>query len=412
MVAFDNSVSPATSTTTRYYGACPERSRENNQRVLLETDYNAATETETDVRYFVYGNYIDEVLVMVDVSLSRDYYYAHDHLYSPVLVYGPTGGVQWGERYEGACPERSRRNAYGKTAVMAATDYSPRSSSSIGNPYTFTGRRLDAMDDGDLNLMYYRARTYDPETGRFMQRDILSYIDSMNTYEYTMSNPLNYFDALGLWSADDHDPRDMEISETREDENGRYTVSFSSIRSLFSVELELFGDWGNWKVKKDSLVGSYKFRNGLRREWREGSGCVFVYYEGTATAYLRYRERINTLIAMSLRIDRDWGDQTTKRLLDLMSNAPLISVIATIESAIIDETGTPNSKPNWDIHRSEKTETESESFWEYKNFTDSKIINKDPHKQKCECETKWIGTPTIRLFNGKDYPLNFLENPK
>ena len=33
-------------------------------------------------RYFVYGNYIDEVLVMHRESDSEDYYYAHDHLYS------------------------------------------------------------------------------------------------------------------------------------------------------------------------------------------------------------------------------------------------------------------------------------------------------------------------------------------
>ncbi|MCD6534624.1 MAG: hypothetical protein J7L25_11220, partial [Deltaproteobacteria bacterium] len=46
----------ATTTTTRYYY--------DDQRVLLETD---ASGTEYDARYFVYGNYIDEVLLMADV---------------------------------------------------------------------------------------------------------------------------------------------------------------------------------------------------------------------------------------------------------------------------------------------------------------------------------------------------------
>lgn len=54
MVAWDNSGTP-TSTTTHYYY--------DDQRVLLETDYDSGTQSETDVRYFVYGNYIDEVLV-------------------------------------------------------------------------------------------------------------------------------------------------------------------------------------------------------------------------------------------------------------------------------------------------------------------------------------------------------------
>jgi hypothetical protein len=55
--------------------------------VLLETDYDSGTQAETDVRYFVYGNYIDEVLVMADVDSGNgitdgDYYYGHDLSYS------------------------------------------------------------------------------------------------------------------------------------------------------------------------------------------------------------------------------------------------------------------------------------------------------------------------------------------
>ena len=174
--------------------------------VLLETD---ATATETDARYFVYGNYIDEVLVMVDVAADpdKDYYYGHDHLYSPVVVFGPSGLLMQGERYE--------YDAYGQVSIMSGS-YTPRSASTIGNPYTFTGRRLDVLDNGGLQLMYYRARTYDSQTGRFMQRDPLGinpagrlenpfnapkqYFDGMNVYEYVKGNPVNYFDPQGLGS--------------------------------------------------------------------------------------------------------------------------------------------------------------------------------------------------------------------
>ena len=44
------------------------------------------------------------------------------------------------ERYEGACPERSRRNAYGNVHVMDG-NYNSRSSTLYDNPYTFTSRR-------------------------------------------------------------------------------------------------------------------------------------------------------------------------------------------------------------------------------------------------------------------------------
>jgi RHS repeat-associated protein len=190
MVAFDNSVSPAASTTTRYYY--------DDQRVLLETD---ATGTEFDVRYYVYGNYIDEVLAMF--SATAVYFPAQDHLYSTVALFDAAGNVV--ERYE--------YDAYGTVTIWDGTFGNTRTTSSFGNPYFFTGRRLDTMDNGDLNLMYYRARTYDPQTGRFMQRDPLGmnqsdifsqdfdvtsqYINSSNLYEYVNSNPIIYTDSSG-----------------------------------------------------------------------------------------------------------------------------------------------------------------------------------------------------------------------
>jgi RHS repeat-associated protein len=45
----------------------------------------------------------------------------------------------------------------------------------VGNPFTFTGRELDA----ETGLMHFRARTYDPVQGRFKQRDPIGYVDGM-----------------------------------------------------------------------------------------------------------------------------------------------------------------------------------------------------------------------------------------
>ncbi len=44
--------------------------------------------SETLERKYVYGNYIDEVLMMDDASSAAecDYYYRHDHLYSRQMV--------------------------------------------------------------------------------------------------------------------------------------------------------------------------------------------------------------------------------------------------------------------------------------------------------------------------------------
>ena len=66
-------------------------------------------EEDTVERDFVYGNYIDEVLMMV-VDDTDTYYYAHDHLYSPVALMESDGDVV--ERYE--------YDAYGKTTIWNA----------------------------------------------------------------------------------------------------------------------------------------------------------------------------------------------------------------------------------------------------------------------------------------------------
>ena len=66
--------------------------------------------------------------------------------------------------------------------------------SAIGNPYLFTGRKYDSED----GLYFYRARAYDPRTGRFLQRDPLHYTDSLTLYAYVGASPTCWVDPLGL----------------------------------------------------------------------------------------------------------------------------------------------------------------------------------------------------------------------
>lgn len=51
--------------------------------------------------------------------------------------------------------------------------------------------------DEELGLVYNRARILHPRFGRFMQRDILQYVDGMSFYEYEKSNPLKHIDHSG-----------------------------------------------------------------------------------------------------------------------------------------------------------------------------------------------------------------------
>jgi RHS repeat-associated protein len=169
-------------------------------RALVETDGS-----DTAQRYFVYGNYIDEVLLMRDIGGSADYYYGNDHLYSPCVLFNGSGTVV--ERYE--------YDAYGKPAIMAA-DYTTRTSSSYGNPYMFTGRNMDYLNSNNLTLQYNRNRYYSSSLGRWHSRDPLGvvpnaqkpniftvlgqYKDGMSLYEYVRSNSVNLRDPLGKFS--------------------------------------------------------------------------------------------------------------------------------------------------------------------------------------------------------------------
>ena len=162
-----------------------------------------------DVTYnFIYGNYIDEMLA---VNFGTTYLYVHDHLYSPVAV-ASLFGSSIIERYE--------YDAYGNCTVLDA-DFSADADgiSDFANPYYFTGRRMDVLNDGDLKIMYYRNRYYDPETGRFLTSDPLGinpsgqinnpfsplsqYTDGMNLYEYVQSNPVMNIDVYGLEDSED-----------------------------------------------------------------------------------------------------------------------------------------------------------------------------------------------------------------
>lgn len=58
----------------------------------------------------------------------------------------------------------------------------------------FTGREYDA----ETGLYYYRARHYDPGTGRFIQSDPLGLAaGDVNLYAYTWNDPANWTDPSG-----------------------------------------------------------------------------------------------------------------------------------------------------------------------------------------------------------------------
>jgi RHS repeat-associated protein len=65
---------------------------------------------------------------------------------------------------------------------------------SASTRYTYTGREADS----DTGLMFYRARWYDAQVGRFISEDPIGFIGGVNWYAYVDNSPVGTLDPLGL----------------------------------------------------------------------------------------------------------------------------------------------------------------------------------------------------------------------
>ncbi|MFC1602278.1 RHS repeat-associated core domain-containing protein [Pseudomonadota bacterium] len=162
------------------------RFKYDDARVIEEEDAGGAT-----LATYVYGNYIDEVLSMQ--RGGNDYYYHQNVLWSVVAV--TDAGASVVERY--AYSDYGCVSVSDGAGVPVPDNAWGAAHSAIGNPYMFTGRRWDE----ESGVYYYRARNYDCESGRFLQRDPLGYLDGMNLYLYVRDNPLRYTDPSGNGTA-------------------------------------------------------------------------------------------------------------------------------------------------------------------------------------------------------------------
>jgi RHS repeat-associated protein len=127
--------------------------------------YDSGAAASSPERIFVYGSYIDEPLMMKAGSTKS--YYSRNQQFSITALTDDSGQLV----------ERYAYDAYGNTITMSPVG-GMLANSSVDNPFAYTGRFLH----NDLDLMYFRARYYDPNTGEFLSRDPLEYVDGMSQY--------------------------------------------------------------------------------------------------------------------------------------------------------------------------------------------------------------------------------------
>jgi RHS repeat-associated protein len=179
---------------------------------------NVGNDGNNITRWYTHSDATDDLLAITPQAAPTGLYYsaipsqvAHysvhtDHQGSVRAVTDLTGGVVNSYAYD----------AYGNAEEAVE---------SLPQRFRYTGREWD----GVTRLYHYRARAYDPETGRFLQEDPLgfgalhpkrkeliaddyaddklllgiatAYAGELNTYRYVSNNPMIFTDPTGLFGS-------------------------------------------------------------------------------------------------------------------------------------------------------------------------------------------------------------------
>ena len=171
--ALDRRAWTASGSVTNYYAY-------DGAQVVADLDANGQV-----VRSYIHAPGIDRLLAIV-VHGATDTKYAclTDHLGTVHALADAAGNIV--ESYE--------YDAWGNVLAVRDGAGNPLSESAIGNRYLFQGREYSWA----TGLYNFRARWYDPETGRWMSSDPIGISGGLNQYVFCANNPVNMVDPDGL----------------------------------------------------------------------------------------------------------------------------------------------------------------------------------------------------------------------
>jgi RHS repeat-associated protein len=163
------------------------------QEILAELD-----EDNTTLAVFTHSTLRTDDVLAVDVKDSKmasqtgSYFYLKDALGSIIDIVDNSGNLKQHYVY----------SSFGKIVKISdASEVDVTENPIIKTNYGFTNREYDE----ESGLMYYRARFYMPEIGRFLQEDphpgkLTDPITLKNKFTYVSNNPINGVDPLGLFT--------------------------------------------------------------------------------------------------------------------------------------------------------------------------------------------------------------------
>ena len=138
------------------------------------------------LKSYTWGPGIDNLLAFTDYTggETNTYYALTDNLGTVHGLAGESGDVI----------ESYRFDAWGRVLGVYDGNGALIDGSAVGNNYLWQGR----WHCWDTGLYYFRARWYDPITGRWLSKDPIGIAGGLNQYEFCGNNPVNFRDPLGL----------------------------------------------------------------------------------------------------------------------------------------------------------------------------------------------------------------------
>ena len=112
-----------------------------------------------------------------------NYYYLKDLANTVLALANSSGSIVESYVYD----------AYGNVTIKNGSG-NVIPTSAYGNRFLFQGREYDYT----TQLYHFRARWYDPETGRWLSNDPIGISGGLNLYAFCSNDPVNFVDPIGL----------------------------------------------------------------------------------------------------------------------------------------------------------------------------------------------------------------------
>ncbi len=152
-------------------------------------------------------------LLLIDDELtSKRYYPIYDGSRNITGLYDQKGALVASYEYD----------AFGRIILQSSGDYSD------DNPFRFSTK----YTDDETGLVYYGHRYYEPDLGRFINRDPIEEDGGLNLYGFVGNDPVNFYDYLGM----DLGPRPND-DHVNEEADPRYPFTWAS---------EIYQENGAW----------------------------------------------------------------------------------------------------------------------------------------------------------------------